>query len=224
MQNGAELVDRIDELLKARNLKRQALCDTVGISLQGITNWKTKNSMPLADTVVKIAEFFGVSVEYLVTGSIPYSFDTDLEPKAVVSRILELLKEKTGIHDWEENDALYLPLKGVVSKETLINWSNNRCLPDTQTLWNISSVLKVQFQFLVTGTNVLEYDYDSHTMELARQYDSLIKSFDCLYDSDRHIVEKLVSRLFKLRRQIEGTDYDFDAPEGSPWNKQADPN
>jgi len=222
-QNGSDLVDRIDELLKARNIKRQALCDSVGISLQAITNWKTKNSMPLADTAVRIAEYFGVSVDYLVTGKIPCPYDTELDPEAVVSRIILLLQEKTGIPEWQENDALYLPLKDIVSKETLSNWRCKRSIPDTQTLWNISSALKTQFQFLVTGTTVLDSDYNPHTIELARQYDSLIKNIDCLYDSDRQIIENLVSRLFKLKRQIEGIDYDFNKPEGSPWNKQADP-
>ena len=68
---GCDIVDRIDDLLKQRNLKRLVVAQYEGISLQSFTDWKRRGSVPAADTALKIAQFFGTSVEWLITGKDP---------------------------------------------------------------------------------------------------------------------------------------------------------
>lgn len=66
--SGSAIVERIDSLLKAKNLKRQAAADFAGISLQAFTHWSLRGSIPAADTAIKIADFLGVDVRWLITG------------------------------------------------------------------------------------------------------------------------------------------------------------
>ncbi|MGI5096542.1 helix-turn-helix transcriptional regulator [Treponema socranskii] len=68
---GCDIVDRIDELLKQRNLKRQVLADAVKFNVANIAHWKNRGNVPAADTALKIAQFFGTSVEWLITGKDP---------------------------------------------------------------------------------------------------------------------------------------------------------
>ncbi len=66
--NGFVIVERIDKLLKERNQNRNVLAPAVGIRPQTISGWSTRGTIPAADTALNIANYFGVSVEWLLTG------------------------------------------------------------------------------------------------------------------------------------------------------------
>lgn len=63
-----DFVERIDLLLKERNLKRSALCEAVEIDSTSISVWKKRGTIPSGDVCVKIAKYLNVDVEYLITG------------------------------------------------------------------------------------------------------------------------------------------------------------
>ena len=63
------IYERIETLSKERKVSQKELAEAIGLSSgQIFTNWKARNSMLGADVAVKIAHYFGVTVEYLVTG------------------------------------------------------------------------------------------------------------------------------------------------------------
>ena len=61
-------VERIDELLKEKNLSRNDLNSAIGLPKNIIAQWKIRETIPAADVAVKIADYLETSVEYLVTG------------------------------------------------------------------------------------------------------------------------------------------------------------
>lgn len=63
--------ERLERLLKDRNIQQKELAEKCNISSNGISTWKVTGSYPRADVAVKIAGVLGVSVEYLITGNIP---------------------------------------------------------------------------------------------------------------------------------------------------------
>lgn len=63
-----DFVERIDQKLKEKNLKRISLCDDLGITHSALTDWKKRGTIPSGDICLKIAEYLGVSVEWLVRG------------------------------------------------------------------------------------------------------------------------------------------------------------
>lgn len=64
--------DRIDNLLNERNYRRADLCRGLNMSESSVRQWwPPREACPSADTALKIAQFFGVSVEYLLTGVNP---------------------------------------------------------------------------------------------------------------------------------------------------------
>ena len=75
--------ERIDNLLKEKKYTQKDLSEYLKISsAQVFANWKQRDFIPSADIAVKIAQYLGTSVEYLITGK-----ETD-------ERLEELRKEK----------------------------------------------------------------------------------------------------------------------------------
>ena len=66
--NGMQIVERIDKLLKERNLNRVALADAIGIKPQNISAWSVRGTVPAGDICLKVAEFLNVSAVWLITG------------------------------------------------------------------------------------------------------------------------------------------------------------
>jgi transcriptional regulator with XRE-family HTH domain len=60
---------RIFELLKEKNKQQKDLAAYAGISASAISDWKKKGTNPSAEYIFPIAQFLGVSVEYLLTGN-----------------------------------------------------------------------------------------------------------------------------------------------------------
>ena len=56
------------KLLKQRNLRAADVCKGTGLPSSLFSEWKRGKSNPKADKLQKIADFFGVSIEYLMTG------------------------------------------------------------------------------------------------------------------------------------------------------------
>lgn len=63
-----DFVNRIDLKLQDKNLKRAALCEDLGLSSTSITDWARRGTVPAGDICIRIADYLGVPVEWLVTG------------------------------------------------------------------------------------------------------------------------------------------------------------
>lgn len=61
--------ERIEALRKSKNISQGKLEKELGFSNGSISKWRT--SMPTADRLQKIANYFGVSIDYLQTGEEP---------------------------------------------------------------------------------------------------------------------------------------------------------
>jgi len=66
--NGFLIVKRIDSLLKKRKESRVQLAKAIGINPQNISAWSIRGTVPPTDISLKIADYLGTSVEWLVTG------------------------------------------------------------------------------------------------------------------------------------------------------------
>lgn len=59
---------RIFALLKEQNKTQTALATHIGVRVATVSAWKAQGTDPSANLLGEIADFFGVSVDYLVTG------------------------------------------------------------------------------------------------------------------------------------------------------------
>lgn len=60
------LNENIRELRISNGLSQVELAKTLNVSKQCVSNWENDNVLPSIDMLVKIADFFGVSTDYLL--------------------------------------------------------------------------------------------------------------------------------------------------------------
>lgn len=61
---------RIKYLRQSAGINQVQLAEKLGVSKQSISNWENDNIMPSIDMLVKIADFFAVTADYLLGRSI----------------------------------------------------------------------------------------------------------------------------------------------------------
>ena len=60
------LNERIKQLRIDRNITQVALAKDLSVSKQSVSNWENNNIQPSIDMLIKIAESFSVSTDYLL--------------------------------------------------------------------------------------------------------------------------------------------------------------
>ena len=58
--------DRLKELRKQNKLSQRALGEIIGLSERGIQNYELGANKPTSDVLSKMADYFDVSVDYLL--------------------------------------------------------------------------------------------------------------------------------------------------------------
>lgn len=58
--------DQIRYLRQSRGLNQVQLADKLDVTKQSVSNWENDNIMPSIEMLVKIADFFHVSTDYLL--------------------------------------------------------------------------------------------------------------------------------------------------------------
>lgn len=90
------LSDRIQSLLDSKKISQSELEKTLGFGKGTMTKWKGTTA-PSADKLLKIAEYFDVTLDYLMTGNDGVlKKSTELTPKdeREIERILEQTKDQ----------------------------------------------------------------------------------------------------------------------------------
>jgi len=64
----SSVVERILSLMKDNEVNGLKLTSDLGLSSSAVTEWKKGKMKPSADAIIKIANYFGVSIDYLLTG------------------------------------------------------------------------------------------------------------------------------------------------------------
>ena len=66
---------RIKELRIAHNLTQVEFANKLSVAKQTVSNWENNNIQPSIDMLIKIADYFGVSTDYLLGRSNDNSLD-----------------------------------------------------------------------------------------------------------------------------------------------------
>lgn len=70
-----------ERLCKEKGVTAYKVCQATGITTATISNWKAGRYTPKADKMQKIADYFGVTLEYLTTGREEITSDPKLNKK-----------------------------------------------------------------------------------------------------------------------------------------------
>lgn len=80
--------ERLVYELEKQGKSQRELADYLGTKQSSVNTWVVRNSIPSAQTALKVAKFLNVSVEYLIDGS-----QNKPPADACIQKIIELLRD-----------------------------------------------------------------------------------------------------------------------------------
>ena len=87
--------DNFKSMRKQRGLTQEQIAETLGVSCQAVSKWETNSSYPDISLLPIIADYFGVSVDYLIGHDTSKQIE---EINTVCAQVGELFDQK---RDWE---------------------------------------------------------------------------------------------------------------------------
>ena len=61
-----EFCERLQELRKGKKVSQMELAEATGLSQSAIAKWELGNADPCSTALIKLAKYFGTSVDYLL--------------------------------------------------------------------------------------------------------------------------------------------------------------
>ena len=99
-------VDMINLSLKRLHIPKWKFYEDLGLANNTSTNWSKRGTVPSADVALRIADYLGVSVRYLVTG----------DDSEIPIRIREIVELCRSLDDTELNTVLNM-LRGLQKRD-----------------------------------------------------------------------------------------------------------
>ncbi len=84
--------NRIRDLREDMDLRQSDLAKKTGIDQRTISNYETGKTSPDAYALIKLADFFGVSIDYLI-GRVKYDYSTAEKKTQIIEQIKKQLEE-----------------------------------------------------------------------------------------------------------------------------------
>lgn len=137
--------DRFSELCSNAGITPYRFSSMTGIGQSTIAMWKKNGAIPHGETLQKIADFFSVSTDYLLTGEDKVVRQAEANDNfTFYDRFVELCNEK-GV----------APTRAVLdmgmSKALPATWKNNGSTPQAAQLNKIAAYFGVSADYLLTG-------------------------------------------------------------------------
>ena len=87
------LGERIKNLRMNKNLSQVDLTKCLGVTKQSVSNWENENIMPSIEMLIKIANYFSVSTDYLLGLSEKHTLNTDGLSDLQISHIQTIIDD-----------------------------------------------------------------------------------------------------------------------------------
>lgn len=87
------LGEQIKSLRICRGLNQVEMAQIFGVTKQSVSNWENGNIMPSIDMLIKIANFFSVSTDYLLGLSESHALNTDGLSELQIAHIQALIND-----------------------------------------------------------------------------------------------------------------------------------
>ena len=153
-------IERLKELRKQSGLTQQQLADIVGTTQQNIAFWETGRQRPKQPSLIKLANYFNVSIDYLLVGKAQAE-----EKSSVFPERLRQLRIETDLTQQELAKNLN------VSQQIIGLWERGERKPKIEAITNIAEYFNVSPKYLIGETNNREIE----TIELEAE-DKLFKA------------------------------------------------
>lgn len=143
-----EFQERLIDLSSDIEVKsKEKKAEIIGINRTTFCNAYNYGIIPKTPSVIQIADYFNVSVDYLVAVSDYEYFEKSQQPKSFLER-LEELRIENGIKTRYE-----LAQKLLIHRNNIAQWHKINCLPLIDDLIIIADYFKVSIDYLLGRTD-----------------------------------------------------------------------
>ena len=137
---------RFNEILEESCYTRKELAKLIPISQSTLSNVLTYGIIPSTKTLVKIADFFETSINYLLGKTDVEDFYKNSSPANFLSRFESLCAEKEVTHYKVANDCLF-------DKSNISRWISKGFLPELEILELLCDYFSVSPDYLLGRTD-----------------------------------------------------------------------
>ena len=88
--------NRLKELRESKHLRQADIANATGIDQRTLSNYETGKTNPDSFALVKLSDYYGVSIDYLLFHNAPNQKDS-LKARRTIDRVIDELKE---IREW----------------------------------------------------------------------------------------------------------------------------
>lgn len=136
-----DLTDDLDEKSKAKRAK------IIGISNTTYSNAYNYGIIPKTSSLILIADYFNISVEYLIANTDDEHFEKSLRPVSFKERLIELQREKNISTVYELSQRIH------IHRNNIAQWYKLNCIPLIDDLIIIADFFKVSIDYLLGRTD-----------------------------------------------------------------------
>ncbi len=137
-------VELTNEMIEKGKSKRAKI---IGISNTTYSNAYNYGIIPKTPSLIKIADFFNISIEYLIANTEDEYFKKSLQPSTFKMRLNELQKTKGILTVYELSKQIH------IHRNNIAQWINLNCLPLIDDLEIIADFFKVSIDYLLGRTD-----------------------------------------------------------------------
>lgn len=131
--------------IEAKSKEKKA--EMIGINCSTFSNAYNYGIVPKTPSLIRIADYFHISIDYLIADTEDEYFDKSAHPKSFLER-LEELRTEHGIKTRYE-----LAQKLLIHRNNIAQWYKLNCLPLIDDLIIIADYFKVSVDYLLGRTD-----------------------------------------------------------------------
>ena len=139
---------RLKEMMKSENLSKRAFAAKIGAQRKSLLNWLNGMYYPRYDALIKIADYFKVSIDFLV-GRTRNTYQ-EYESLIPLDHVPETFRLKLNRYMAEMKITKYRLAKSLgVGQTTLSRWFTVGGMPEISILIKIASLMDESIDFLL---------------------------------------------------------------------------
>lgn len=163
--------------MKERNVTGYRLNKDCGVDGSRIAEWSSGKSKPSANTIIKLAQYFNVSTDYLLMGE--DAIIGEINYKIGVQPVIDRLQKFASVLNITIEQILD---KCDIDKNAFSNWQTRKAEPSTGEICRLAEYFNVSTDYLFYGK-----DFAPQAYSLSRQEKQMLEKFNNLDDKQKQV-------------------------------------
>lgn len=173
-------VEKITIILRQKRIQQSALCNYLGVSKQEFSEWKSGQNQSYEKYIDKIAEFLGVSADFLLLNE-----ESTEDKTEAFSEIFNKLMETRNISAyqiWKETG---------IAESTISRWKKGTAMPSQTHLKLLSKYFDVPIDYLVNDK------HPANNNDAEKQVYKVARKIMSLNEDDFNVIMRMVDLMVK---------------------------